>query len=272
MDVVEEELEVLKSIFDHNFSLLQPSVFQEKEESFKSCQISLKCGYMVRISFPVGYPEVHPLVSLYKGRKALSEDPSPDSLGMRLEKYVQHLPFGQCAFDVVTWINEELLAEVDGDDADHVVVDTNDVQQPQLFDRQWLVFIGFHTKSIRRGFCQTALSLGCTGFLMPGKPAVAAVEGTQASIAEFLRLTRTDLFATVPAASRKMTVSLLEKDIVRAFDGFEEVDLTSALDKSAKGHKRKDIVDLGQLQCFLSDLGLSHAFSFMFQQALDTKS
>ena len=49
-------------------------------------------------------------------------------------------------------------------------------------------FIGFYTKSIRDGFCGAAGPLGCTGFLMPGKPAIAAVEGSAEAIAEFIRV------------------------------------------------------------------------------------
>ena len=47
-----------------------------------------------------------------------------------------------------------------------------------LLERQWIWFIGFYTKSIIKAFCSTAAEHGCTGFLMPGKPAVAA--GTNA--------------------------------------------------------------------------------------------
>lgn len=52
-----------------------------------------------------------------------------------------------------------------------------------------------------------------TGFLMPGKPAVAAVEGTPEAIARFIKVTRTELFATVPPASRKMTLMLLDTPV-----------------------------------------------------------
>lgn len=48
---------------------------------------------------------------------------------------------------------------------------------------------------------------------MPGKPAVAAVEGTPEAIARFIKVTRTELFATVPPASRKMTLMLLDTPV-----------------------------------------------------------
>jgi hypothetical protein len=132
-------------------------------------------------------------------------------------------------------------------------------------DRQWIWFIGFYTKSIVKAFCTTATDLDCTGFLMPGKPAVAAVEGTPAAIAEFLRVTRTALFARVPPASRKMKLCLVDRGIsARAFQGFEEMELKAV----ASAHKRKDIADLGSLEAFLSDRGLSHAFKEIFDTAV----
>ena len=100
---------------------------------------------------------------------------------------------------------------------------------------------------------------------MPGKPAVAAVEGTPAAIAEFLRITRTELFARVPPASRKMKLCLVDRRIpVRAFQGFEEMTLKAV----PSAHKRKDIADLGSLEAFLSERGLSHAFKEIFDTAV----
>lgn len=132
-------------------------------------------------------------------------------------------------------------------------------------DRQWIWFIGFYTRSIIKAFCAAAADLGCTGFLMPGKPAVSAVEGTAEAIAEFLRVTRTELFAKVPPASRKMKLCLVDRGISqRVFEGFEEVELRAG----AGAHKRKDIADLGGLEAFLAERGLSHAFNEIFDSAV----
>ena len=117
---------------------------------------------------------------------------------------------------------------------------------------RWLYFIGFYTKTIRRDFCEAALGHGLTGFLCPGKPAVAALEGDAGSIAAFLRTTRTDVFAKVPSSQKKMNLSLLEEGLrERTFAGFEELDklLPSSGEeggagaaKNTGGHKRKDFV------------------------------
>ncbi len=39
----------------------------------------------------------------------------------------------------------------------------------ELCERQWLMFIGFYTRSIIEDFCTTADGMGLTGFLMSGK-------------------------------------------------------------------------------------------------------
>jgi len=136
-----------------------------------------------------------------------------------------------------------------------------------LLERQWIWFIGFYTKSIIKAFCSTAAEHGCTGFLMPGKPAVAAVEGTPAAIARFIKVTRTELFATVPPASRKMTLTHVDTPIKeRTFADFQWLELNAA----ANAHKRKDMADLGNLEVWLTARGLGDAFQHIFGAALNT--
>jgi hypothetical protein len=62
----------------------------------------------------------------------------------------------------------------------HSVVCVLAIQQsPGGLERQWLLFIGFYTRSIIDSFCSTADAMGLTGFLMSGKvwQAVAVCEG-----------------------------------------------------------------------------------------------
>ena len=66
----------------------------------------------------------------------------------------------------------------------------------------------------------------------------AAVEGTPAAIARFIKVTRTELFATVPPASRKMTLTHVDTPITRVFPDFQWLELNAA----ANAHKRKDMV------------------------------
>ena len=129
--------------------------------------------------------------------------------------------------------------------------------------RQWIWFIGFYTKKIIKDFCTSANAHNLAGFLMPGKPAVACCEGLQADIDEFVRVTRTDTFARVPSASKKMTLCLLEEDIsadARLFTSFTELQLTS----SDRSHKRKDMTDLGAFKVYLQERGCSHVFASIF--------
>ncbi|KAJ9470194.1 hypothetical protein DIPPA_03839 [Diplonema papillatum] len=187
---------------------------------------------------------------------------------MRLSEYCTGVACGEgeaVLYPLVSWVESEFLPSLAedsarGHDAEKPAAEAEENRGP--LERQWLWFIGFYTKSIRKTFCETAASMGCTGFLMPGKPAVSAVEGTAPQIAEFIRVTRTEVFAKVAPASRKMTLSLLDSPIAaRAFTGFEEVEITAA----PSTHKRKDMADLGGLQAYLAQHDLSHAFTHIFQ-------
>jgi hypothetical protein len=125
--------------------------------------------------------------------------------------------------------------------------------------RRWLGFIGFYTPSIRRAFIEEARRVGLTGFLMPGKPAVAALEGDRRSIDHFVSVTRTQLFASVPPASRKMSVMLEESgevgvQLLRAFSTFDEIELPCETGL----HVRQDTADLGALRALLDSRGLAH--------------
>lgn len=127
--------------------------------------------------------------------------------------------------------------------------------------RRWLGFIGFYTPSIRRAFVEEARRAGLTGFLMPGKPAVAALEGGRAEIDGFITLTRTVLFASVPPASRKMSIMLDEVGgaagsalLRRSFSTFEEVEMRC----EPGTHARGDTADLGALRTLLDSRGLGH--------------
>lgn len=133
-------------------------------------------------------------------------------------------------------------------------------------NRTWLWFIGFYTRSIIDAFVEAAGDEGLEGFLMPGKPAVACLEGSAADIASFLVTCRTQLFAKVPAASRKMTVAMEEADIgsgAFAGEGFRELSMAAA----AGTHKRKDMTDMAGLATFLEGKGCGHAFTAMFGNA-----
>ena len=142
--------------------------------------------------------------------------------------------------------------------------------------RRWLWFIGFYTPRIREAFVEEANGCGLTGFLMPGKPAIAVLEGSRAVIDRFLVTTRTILFASVPPASRKMTVTLEEgaaseidrssqvpvpatspiptARLRRAFSDFREESLRCA----PGSHVRGDISDIGALRALLDARGLEH--------------
>lgn len=119
-------------------------------------------------------------------------------------------------------------------------------------DRQWLTFISFTTVKIAKAFRAAGEAQGLTGFLMIGKPGIACLEGGPRAIAAFLRVVRTDVFAEVDRASRKMNMSILEESCTRVrFEGF------SVMEFPAPGPQRGPArADLLKLKEFLLTRGI----------------
>jgi hypothetical protein len=119
---------------------------------------------------------------------------------------------------------------------------------------QWISFAGFYQKKIIKEFAKSANQHSLTGFLAHGKPAVACLEGKPEHIQDFLRHVRTTVFATVPRGSRKMTLGLLEPDIINRSPRFESFQAKAFF--SQGNHHRPDMLDRKQLDVFLKDHGV----------------
>eukprot|EP01059_Diplonema_ambulator_P033113 TRINITY_DN6785_c0_g1_i1.p3 TRINITY_DN6785_c0_g1~~TRINITY_DN6785_c0_g1_i1.p3 ORF type:complete len:260 (+),score=62.26 TRINITY_DN6785_c0_g1_i1:1698-2477(+) len=254
-DALAEEIASLQAVYGDDACVCEPYMSQ------MLVTLNIAPQRQLRITLPEGYPDCE------DGKvTARMLPPVGAQATSRLAEYCDNEVMcggGEAVvFPLASWVEGELLPTLEETPKQAKSEEQEEELGEQVLQRQWLWFIGFYTKSIRKAFCETAASLGCTGFLMPGKPAVAAVEGTSKQIAEFIRITRTELFASVAPASRKMTLSLLDDPITnRAFTGFDEVDITAA----PATHKRKDMADLGGLQTFLESHGVAHAFAHIFQ-------
>eukprot|EP00928_Gymnodinium_smaydae_P016705 TRINITY_DN16306_c0_g1_i1.p1 TRINITY_DN16306_c0_g1~~TRINITY_DN16306_c0_g1_i1.p1 ORF type:complete len:312 (-),score=31.39 TRINITY_DN16306_c0_g1_i1:11-946(-) len=134
-------------------------------------------------------------------------------------------------------------------------------------DRQWITFISFTSSKIAKEFCAAALGNNITGFLMVGKPGIACLEGGPKAISAFLKIVRTDIFAQIDPAARKMTLSINEEACTRVrFDGFTVQEFSqygkgSATDTgstscSMTNKKRTARADLLQLKEFLLSRGI----------------
>lgn len=117
---------------------------------------------------------------------------------------------------------------------------------------QWVYFIGFYTKAIIKDFVRSAASHKLTGFLMPGKPAIAGLEGTEEDITAFLKHVRTVVFAMVPPGMRKMNLPFKEDIKSRRFPSFEERPFMS----QPRSHKRSDMADMSKLRAFVAAHGV----------------
>jgi hypothetical protein len=124
--------------------------------------------------------------------------------------------------------------------------------------------MGFYTKAIVKDFCVTASDNNLVGFLMPGKPAIACLEGQPGDIAKFIKECRTQVFGPVPASMRKMNVTLVENHSggPRRFRGFTETPF-----ENSKGHKRSDMADMGALRAFLLEHGVPESLFLQVSMA-----
>eukprot|EP00928_Gymnodinium_smaydae_P016706 TRINITY_DN16306_c0_g1_i2.p1 TRINITY_DN16306_c0_g1~~TRINITY_DN16306_c0_g1_i2.p1 ORF type:complete len:119 (-),score=6.21 TRINITY_DN16306_c0_g1_i2:11-367(-) len=102
---------------------------------------------------------------------------------------------------------------------------------------------------------------------MVGKPGIACLEGGPKAISAFLKIVRTDIFAQIDPAARKMTLSINEEACTRVrFDGFTVQEFSqygkgSATDTgstscSMTNKKRTARADLLQLKEFLLSRGI----------------
>jgi hypothetical protein len=235
-EYIADEFEVLREIYGGENFVVEVLAPEEGWWCKMVLKPTLKCE--LRFNLPLGYPTDALLcatkVSLLALPKAAALTAAVNSA---LQLYCRELEMGEASIYLVTsWVedwlndNEEALvaaaAAAKAGGGTSSSVGSGGQGGAPLLQRQWIWFIGFYTKSIIKAFVSTAGDLGCTGFLMPGKPAVACVEGTAEAIATFIKVTRTELFAVVDRASRKMTLSLLDDTIPsRVFTSFTELQL-----------------------------------------------
>eukprot|EP00747_Dinoflagellata_sp_TGD_P170736 gnl/TRDRNA2_/TRDRNA2_203061_c0_seq1.p1 gnl/TRDRNA2_/TRDRNA2_203061_c0~~gnl/TRDRNA2_/TRDRNA2_203061_c0_seq1.p1 ORF type:complete len:320 (+),score=53.09 gnl/TRDRNA2_/TRDRNA2_203061_c0_seq1:23-961(+) len=126
-------------------------------------------------------------------------------------------------------------------------------------DRQWITFISFTSAKIAKEFRAAAEAESLTGFLMVGKPGVACLEGGPNAIARFLRIVRTDVFAQIDPATRKMQITINEESCTRVrFDGFSVLDFSNTADAAVTAGKKQRPTrsDLFSLKEFLQSRGI----------------
>ena len=270
LELQRDEIESLRSIFcgTNEFILLCApeylEVFESSTKASASFQLLLTSGHneefiTMSVTLPWNYPlRTFPKVKLQCSCKSIE-------MHSAFEAELERQEHGSvCIFTLAQWIKDHCF-EYFKEERLVRVNTTTDV----VFVREWLYFIGFYTKKIRTAFVELANELKLTGFLMPGKPALSCVEGSEASIEEFIFRVRVQLFAIVPAASRKMSrlctvkklISMQELAIESKFSGFEEVDFTAEC-----GHSHAQVVDLSKLRLFLAEKGLEAYFYHIFGQ------
>lgn len=191
-------------------------------------------------------------------------------LEVEMKSFVEKLPMEPSIFAIAEWIkdNAEIFKSEKALKIEKLSQITSEkVPTTYVFMREWLYFIGFYTKSIRDQFVNLANELNLKGFLMSGKPALACLEGDEKSIEQFIFKTRTQLFATVPPSSRKMSrvctwkTNADETSHFGKFEDFREVIFDS-------NHSKSNIADLSRLKSFLREKGLDDIFDKIFETCI----
>jgi hypothetical protein len=169
-DAVKEELAVLQSIYADEFSVT--TAMAGSDTTMLHCKIVLGAAIKHDLVCVLGhsYPLSRAQATLSASGRRFEKSAANDEL----QKFVVTIEPG-CPhiFTIASFCRDLLdsysVAGTDVEDEDEADVSASPVAPVEVLQRQWLLFIGFYTKSIRTAFCQAAVDLGCTGFLMAGR-------------------------------------------------------------------------------------------------------
>ena len=168
-DAVKEELAVLQSIYAEQFSVI--IAMAGSDTTMLHCKIVLGAAIKHDLVCVLGhgYPLSRAQATLSASGRRFAQSAANDEL----QKYIATIePGSPHIFTIASFCSDLLdshsVAGTDVEDEADVSL-TSPVAPVEVLQRQWLLFIGFYTKSIRTAFCQAALDLGCTGFLMAGR-------------------------------------------------------------------------------------------------------
>ncbi|KAG2195496.1 hypothetical protein INT47_012040 [Mucor saturninus] len=76
---------------------------------------------------------------------------------------------------------------------------------PLRFLREWIWFPMIYTREKRGDIIDWAPKYGITGVLVPGKPGMMCLEGTEKKVVQFINDIKTISWASIPAGHRKMS-------------------------------------------------------------------
>ena len=134
-------------------------------------------------------------------------------------------------------------------------------KQEKTFSRMWIYSHHLYSKIKRKDILFFAAQLDLTGFSMPGKPGIIAIEGLNSSVEEFWgRIRRWQWKRIVMKEKEDFEVPDGQTvDDLRKFDAFSEKFNEPSQVKGNEYHG-----DRGMLYQYLEEKGLAHIFQYFF--------
>lgn len=128
------------------------------------------------------------------------------------------------------------------------------------FTRMWIYSHHIYSKWKRSDILNFSKELELTGFSMPGKPGIVAIEGYRSNVEEFWsRIRRMQWKHLVMKEREDQELGDKNVDEVRVFTGFEEKSFEPRLSKGRGAHG-----DRGLLFQFMKEHGCAHIFPMYF--------
>ena len=213
-------------------------------------KLSLMCR------FPHEYPSIP--TEIFLQSEALSRT-NHRKLSDDLHNYILELDRGEiCMCYAIQWFQ---------DNADQYfeevieVVQTKEPKTDPYFSRRWIYSHHIYSKWKRADIQTHSKQFDLTGFLMPGKPGIIAIEGYRNNVEDFWHRVRRMTWKRIMMKERE-DVELNESitvDKCWVFTGFGEKYFEPRQGKGRGGHG-----DRGLLFQFLEEHGCAHIFSIVF--------
>lgn len=171
-----------------------------------------------------------------------------------LNKYISDTHENECfIMSIIDWIKDNLFKFVNA--VDTTEQQSKAVSTSLMFSRTWVYFHHIYSTDKRQKLVCWAREFDLTGFVMPGKPGMLCIEGSDSNIQDYLARVRRLPWQKIQIKDTE-TCKCDNYDQFRRFNSFEEKVFVSENNASS--------YDLGSLNNFLKEKNFPHIFSMYF--------
>ncbi|VDP03577.1 unnamed protein product [Soboliphyme baturini] len=203
----------------------------------------------------------------------------PDEMRPQCISYIASLPLGEpMVCEIVWWILNKVAESASCTFSDPCIDQTrNDVldvvghkgrvSNGKSFSRLWIFCHHIFNSWKRRNILTVAKSLDLTGFCLPGKPGIVAVEGLKENCCIFWRTVKTWTWKKIMIKNSETMTIENEADIdgLRKFIDFQEISFVSTVGLGRTVH-----MDMGDFRTYLADHHCEEAFKMYFGVASES--